>query len=113
MQLPRRRPYIHEKRDQAQQYTDYIGNIVSVSFDTADAASLYAAVFFGFEDAGEGGGDGCAAGFQVFRGEGGRVAGCNGEEVDEFEDEEAGKGAAEIGDAEGRFSLAIQKRYEK
>ena len=58
-------------------------------------------MLFGFCDAGEGGG--YEGAFEVFRvGRGGgiwRVAGRDCEGVYEFEDEEAGEGAAEVGDA--------------
>ena len=57
-------------------------------------------VLLGLEDAGEGLGDQVAD--ETRRrvlGVRGRVAGGAGEGVDEFEDEEAGEGAAEVGDA--------------
>ena len=59
-------------------------------------------MLFGFRDAGKGGGDGGRGEFQVKGGEdgGGRGdAGCARKGVDEFEDEEAREGAAEVGDA--------------
>ena len=53
-------------------------------------------MLFGFCDAGECGGDEFRGAFGVdFCG----MAGGNGEVINEFEDEEAGEGAAEVGDA--------------
>jgi len=61
-------------------------------------------VLVGFEGAVERGGEG------EFGGEGGwRIAGGAGEVVDEFQDEEAGEGAAEVGDADGRCQLGMRK----
>ncbi len=97
LQLHRRRSDIPPKRHYAYDHTHHIRHIITVSGDIADSAAVDASVLFGFGDAGEGGGD--KRRFEVCeRGER-RGAGGDGEEVDEFEDEEAGEGAAEVGDA--------------
>lgn len=38
------------------------------------------------------------------------MAGCEGEVIDEFEDEEAGEGAAEVGDASRRGFVSCLRR---
>lgn len=65
----------------------------------ANTTAVDAAVLFGFKDAAEGFGDEVAFEGIEIRGGGGRVAGGDGEVVDEFEDEEAREGAAEVADA--------------
>lgn len=89
-------PECHGSDDDAQ----HIGDVVPIDGNVARAASLDAAVLLRFHDAREGGGDGVGGSFR--RG-GRRGAGGDSEGVDEFEDEEAGEGAAEVGDAIGKW----------
>jgi len=103
LQRQRPRPNKPHKRHHPHHDTYHIDNVISVLLDGADAAAFDTAVFVGFEGAVEERGQGF--GGVEFEGEAGRVggrsAGGAGEVVDEFEDEEAGEGAAEVGDADG------------
>ena len=103
LQLHHRGPNKSPKRHNPHNHTNNISNIIPIPFHNAGACSLETRLFLCFQTAGKGGGDEVAfeGGGEVFgRVEGRRrVAGCEGEVVDEFEDEEAGEGAAEVGDA--------------
>lgn len=98
LQLQRRRLNKPPKRNNTNNNTKDINDIIAIGIDPARAAALHTSVFLGLERAREGGGDegGFEAGGRV--GGGGRDAGGGGEEVDEFEDEEAWEGAAEVAD---------------
>lgn len=102
LQLQRRRLDEAPERDDADDDTHDIHNIVPVSLDVADAATGNAAVFVCAGRAREGGGFG-EKGTLEFIVENvawsRRLAGGDGEVVDEFEDEEAREGTAEVGDA--------------
>lgn len=86
------------KCDDAKNNAENIDNVVSISLRRAHPATGKAAVFVRFQDAGEGPGDKVA--LQVGRSRRGWRAGCDGEGVDEFEDEVAGEGAAKVTYAE-------------
>lgn len=66
-------------------------------------------MLFGLCDAGEGGSDDFGGAFWGYLS---RMTGGDGEVVDEFEDEEAGEGAAEVGDAGDIISQSSQKELE-
>jgi len=88
------------KRDAADNHTHHICNVIPVALNITRAAAGDAAVLVGFEGAAEGRGDqGGGEGGRRGRGGGRRDAGRDCEVVDEFEDEEAREGAAEVGDA--------------
>jgi hypothetical protein len=75
-------------------------NVISISGDIASSTSVDTDMAVVLEGAGKGFGDQVA--FEVGWWDGGGCAGCGCEHVDEFEDEEAGKCAAEVGYAESR-----------
>lgn len=96
LQLHRRRPDKRPERHGADDDAQHVRDVVTVDGNITGPASVDAAVFFGLGDAGKGRCDGVGC-FE--RGGGRGRAGGDGEGVDEFEDEEAGKGAAEVGNA--------------
>ena len=104
LQLQRRGLDKAPERHNADDDTHDVHDVVAVGLDVADAAPLYAAVFLARGCAREGRGVGQERAAE-FGGQDvvwpGRCAGCFCEEVDEFEDEEAREGAAEIGDTWG------------
>ncbi len=103
LQLQRRGTDIAPKSHHADDDAKDIGDVIPIPGDIARARAGEAAGLLRFEDAGKGRGDEVAfEGREVFGRFEGRVAGGEGEVVDEFEDEEAGEGAAEVGDAVGR-----------
>lgn len=103
LQLQRRGTDIAPESHHADDDAYNIGDVIPIPGDIARARAGEAAGFLRFEDAGEWRGDEVAfEGREVFGGFEGRVAGGEGEMVDEFENEEAGEGAAQIGDAIGR-----------
>jgi hypothetical protein len=67
--------------------------------DIASTAAVDTAVLLSFKDAAERLCDEISLQHVRFGSAGGRVAGRDGESVDEFEDEEAGESAAEVADA--------------
>jgi hypothetical protein len=67
--------------------------------DIAGSTAVDAAVLFGFNDTAEGLRDEIALEGVEFGRSSGRLASCDGESVDEFEDEESREGAAEVADA--------------
>ena len=67
--------------------------------DIASTAAVDTAVLLSFEDAAEGLCNEVSLQHVRFRSAGGWVASCDGEGVDELEDEEAGESAAEVADA--------------
>lgn len=103
LQLQRRGTDIAPESYHADDDAKDIGDVIPIPGDIARARAGEAAGFLRLEDAGKGRGNEVAfEGREVFGGFEGRVAGGEGEVVDEFEDEEAGEGAAEVGDAVGR-----------
>jgi hypothetical protein len=75
----------------------YVYDVITISSDIASSASVDTNMTVIFEGAGEGFGDQVA--LEVGRWDGGGCTCCGGEHVDEFEDEEAGESATEVGDA--------------
>ena len=71
--------------------------------DIASTAAVDTAVLFSFKDAAERLCDEISLQHVRFGSAGGWVAGCDGEGVDELEDEEAGESAAEVADAVRRL----------
>jgi hypothetical protein len=84
-----------------------VDDVVSVGGDVADAAAVEAAVPFVLERARKGLRDEGSLEEVGFGRQGGGRAGCLGEEVDGFEDEEAREGAAEVGDAGENVSINV------
>ena len=100
LQLHSCRPYIRHEGDDTDHHAHNVSDIISVSTDHASSTTVYAAVFFRFGDTGEGGSyEGSFEGRGVCGRFRGRIAGGDSEGVDELEDEETRKGAAQIGDA--------------
>lgn len=79
--------------------------MLTVLRNVAGTAAIDAAVLLGFEYAAEGLRDEVALEGVWLRGAGGRVAGRDGEGVDELEDEETRESAAEVADAVEFVSL--------
>jgi hypothetical protein len=71
--------------------------------DIASTAAVDTAVLLSFKDAAERLCNEVSLQHVRFGSAGGWVAGCDGEGIDEFEDEEAGESAAEVADAGGRL----------
>jgi hypothetical protein len=76
----------------------YVYNVISISGDIASSTSIDANMTVVLKGAREGFGDQVA--LEVGRWDRGGCACCGGEHVDEFEDEEAGESATEVGDTE-------------
>lgn len=88
----------HHKGDRTNQHAEHVGHIVSVTFDLARTAAVDTAVLFWLEGAGE-----CSSdeGILERAGRGSDCwgkTGCDCEEVDEFEDEDAGECSAQVAD---------------
>jgi hypothetical protein len=86
-------PESHYTNDDA----EYVYNVIAIGGDVASSTSIDANVAVIFEGAREGLGDQVA--LEVGRWDGSGCTSCSCEHVDEFEDEEAGESAAEVGDA--------------
>ena len=104
LQLQRGGPDIQHKCNHPNNHANNIGNIVSISRDIACTATIETTVLLGFGDTIEGRCDEGA--FKIFfhGRRSGRVAICNREIVDEFEDEKPGECTAEVGDTEMNVS---------
>lgn len=119
LQLQRRRPYIRPKRHHTDDHADDVGDVIPIPLDHAFPTAVEASVFLCLESAGESRGDEVTLeGFQIRRRGRGRMAGGDGELVDELEDEEAGEGAAEVGDTvcmsrESVIDQPISRRKKK
>jgi hypothetical protein len=105
LQTPHDRLDVAPKRKHAHENAEHVDDVVAVGGDGAGATAVAAAQFVRFGDAGKGAGDGWALEEIGRRFGGGRRAGGDCEYVDEFEDEEFGECAAEVGYAV--FSLVV------
>lgn len=100
LQPHRGRPDIQYKSDNANDHTHHIGDVIPIPLDDTNPRAIDATVLLGLGHAGEGGGDEIAfEGLEILGGFQRRIT-CGGSEgVDEFEDEEAGECAAQVGNA--------------
>lgn len=98
----------HEESNRADEHAQHVGDVIPVTADLTDAATVNTAVLLGLEGAGKGRGDEGVFQSVGGRSDGGWDAGGLGEEVDELEDEVAGEGTTQVGDAKLNW-LALRK----
>ena len=99
-------PNVHGKREEADQDTDDVDNVVPIARELAGAAAVDAQLLVPLHGAGKGRRDkgGLEEGGVDFAR--GRVADGLGKVVDEAEDKEFGKGSSQVGDA-GLISVSF------
>ena len=100
LQPHRGRSDVQYKSNHADDHTHYIGDVIPIPLDDTNARAVNATVLLGLGHAGEGGGDEIALkGLEILGGFEGWITRRGREGVDEFEDEEAGECAAQVGNA--------------